>query len=1683
MKKRISISAFLLILSGWAMGQWITQDPGFPENYRISHIHALTQYHVWVTANDLSANHQHAIYSVTLDGGDTWQTDTIAESEGLRAAMIFGFGSIPPAYAVLYKSHESSTGLPGIYYTGNYGQNWVRKEGAFEDPASFPDFIHFWSEGARGIAVGDPVNGEFEIYTILDYGATITQVPPENIPDPLEGENALVRTYGVSGTTIWFSTSRARVFRSDDEGLTWVAYSTPFDAKSRILVTDPDIVYLQEIPDWETTRFARTNDAAYSWQEINFNGRLLNFDLKKIPNQNVLVSSGAFVHNGFSFSCDQGQNWHSMNDTDKFFVMDWYNSVTGWVGGEMEIENRGTKPIIYKYVGPGMGSYYASTLKYDFGEVELDAIVAFDLTLTNKGSEPVQITDITSSTAEFFTGIASCTIEPYGGQCVVGVAFAPGSADFFEGDLTVFSNHPDLPELTISLSGSGVMPAAPFTFDPEFFDETLTTGEKKSLPQNFTNDSPYAFGWQAEVDYDLPLQSLGWQNGSTPLGADDGILGAAPDWAMFIKEIEVNTDFNEAFLRLGFDDGIRVWVNGTFVFGDLFANNPVLYWNQEIDITEFLVQGTNRIAVVVFNGVFNGGGDGGFDCELEVDEQMLIKRGDENYGTPEALWFYYGETLQQLSPPTDIEKRNWWEKDYGNHQWLLLNQYQGDAVGNEFTDLGWNYWSAPFGNNESLLYASPDNAFFIKDFDVPSFENATLYLSFDDGCQVYINGNLAFDYQYDDHSYLYWNAEHDVSGWLTEGRNRISIVVFNGVYGGCCAGYLDCQLLVDGVEVIKRGDFNQGEPEAFWYVYGQAGQVLTPPDDFAGRQWFEMDYGLHEPVLTSSLGWSFNSTPINDNPDLLYSAPDNAQFIKDIEIGTYTETMLYLAFDDGCRVWINGVLEFDFHNEVHGLNYWDQEIDVSGILQAGRNRIAIEVYNGIYGGGAFGGFDCQLLVDGAEIIKRGDEHFEEPEAMWYMFGESGKILTPPVDASGLAWYHKDYGLSANPSGVLTEGSIQAWQTGQIMVLLDASGLNAGSYSAIIRFTNTGTMEVAEIPVDLHVAGGPKMAVSPSELDFGNYCIGFAGSQKLKITNEGNETLEIWEIYALHEGITINIDENSIEPQQSIFADINLETENLGSFYSWIVVGCNDPVMPYRFVQVSAEIKNAPDIDIPNVQYLFAVLEPDQTDIQNVPIYNSGSDPSSLHFTIPQASGAKATINTATKAVPDIGNNNIQHSGKEGRNRRKSNDLAGVAGYRDCSIGSKDVMSRNGNEVIIFSDDMESGENGWSVENYIETESQWHLANYFSNSPDHAWWCGNELTGTYWNQNRVAEAIISPSILLPPSGNQVFIEFAEYYEVEGDYDQLYVDISTDGGENWWRIREGTTGLSNDWITTTLDISVFAGNEVLIRFLIDTGDDIANDFMGWFVDDLRVYSPEFSFISIGPSEATVLSGEYQNMVVTFDATGYDPGFYVGYFLIRSNDPDEPYFYLPAHMEVLHPILQVANVNIYPGYIVCYNAIQTILIAGEGTFFAAEPNSVVYFIAGENIIFREGTHLQSECYVHAYIDLEGNYCNNPRSLVAADSSLPEANNPDNVPQPERFLQAYPNPTNGLIALRLQETDENLPVFAEIFNATGVSILNAELPTAPIYQLDLSGKQPGIYILRVKRGSEYGVMKIVKQ
>jgi len=103
------------------------------------------------------------------------------------------------------------------------------------------------------------------------------------------------------------------------------------------------------------------------------------------------------------------------------------------------------------------------------------------------------------------------------------------------------------------------------------------------------------------------------------------------------------------------------------------------------------------------------------------------------------------------------------------------------------------------------------------------------------------------------------------------------------------------------------------------------------------------------------------------------------------------------------------------------------------------------------------------------------------------------------------------------------------------------------------------------------------------------------------------------------------------------------------------------------------------------------------------------------------------------------------------------------------------------------------------------------------------------------------SLTSPPIAIPPGAAQsVQLSFWDYYETEtGFYDRRVVQISVDGG-SFTDLQWLPYDAMNTWHQRSIDLSAYIGHSIRLRFYFDTIDSIINDFRGWYVDEVHVYS---------------------------------------------------------------------------------------------------------------------------------------------------------------------------------------------------------------------------------------------------
>ncbi len=294
-----------------------------------------------VSANVAWASGQNGTYTRTTDGGRTWRTAVVPGAENLDFRDVDAFDA-NTAYLLAIGDGDKSR----IYKTTNGGDSWIMQF-KNENPAAFFDAMAFWDRD-HGIAMSDPVAGQFLIITTADGGVSWRPSPASGMPPALEGEGG----FAASGTCItvqgrnnvWFGTggpNGARVFRSRDRGRTWAVAATPlaqgksagvfslmfWDSLNGIAVGGD---YTRE-PD-PTGNVATTDDGGRTWKAAEGSrpaGYRSAVARAYRPSRFTLVAVGP---SGTDYSLDRGRSWKRIS-SEGFHALS-FAAASGWAVGE-----------------------------------------------------------------------------------------------------------------------------------------------------------------------------------------------------------------------------------------------------------------------------------------------------------------------------------------------------------------------------------------------------------------------------------------------------------------------------------------------------------------------------------------------------------------------------------------------------------------------------------------------------------------------------------------------------------------------------------------------------------------------------------------------------------------------------------------------------------------------------------------------------------------------------------------------------------------------------------------------------------------------------------------------------------------------------------------------------------------------------------------------------------------------------------------------------------------------------------------------------------------------------------------------------------------------------------------------------------------------------------------------------
>ena len=332
MKRFLFLLAIYFTVSLSAIGQsgWTLVDSGLPVGKGVGQIS--------VGMNDntamwgLAINDDGSIYDAftrSIDGGNTWVAGTFNAGTGLSQLFAIDANT---CWAVF-----NTGATQGLYKTTNGGTTWVKKGGVY-GASSFANVIHFFDD-MYGVAQGDPVSGEYEIYVTTNGGEAWTPIPGASIPNPTSGEFGITGNYCAFGDNIWFGTNQGRIFRSTDKGNTWAASMTAFGAAEVVGSVMFDAMngfaYRSYLNIGVEPVLNETSDGGATWTPYNTVGSSFARYFYRVPGTvNTVIGSAMdpTAGMGISISEDGGVTWTEISVGYPFQASAWLDLETGWCG-------------------------------------------------------------------------------------------------------------------------------------------------------------------------------------------------------------------------------------------------------------------------------------------------------------------------------------------------------------------------------------------------------------------------------------------------------------------------------------------------------------------------------------------------------------------------------------------------------------------------------------------------------------------------------------------------------------------------------------------------------------------------------------------------------------------------------------------------------------------------------------------------------------------------------------------------------------------------------------------------------------------------------------------------------------------------------------------------------------------------------------------------------------------------------------------------------------------------------------------------------------------------------------------------------------------------------------------------------------------------------------------------------
>jgi hypothetical protein len=356
--------------SAIALSAWNKQATTFASpNRLVDQIHIVNDNVAWAKAVDATNADNHVReFTKTSNGGTTWTTGQVsfAGSNSYDIANIVAV-SDQTAWACMYP--YSATGYGYIVKTTDGGSTWTKQTTA-DFTNSFANWVYFWNEN-DGVCMGDSYNNEFFLFTTSDGGTTWNKVAKANYPTILADEAGTVNLFDVVGNTIWFGTSKGRVFKSTNKGHNWTASNVGLGGvQTHVSFKDDKIGFAWGSSESIEYSIKKSTNGGTSWTAFSPGENFNSLNLEFVPGTaSTWVSGGG---NGSSISYDDGITWTEIDNTVDYGYVKFLNPKTAWAGGYNSSATNGGifkwEPLKYnvKFIAKNSAGAVMPNVKFDF---------------------------------------------------------------------------------------------------------------------------------------------------------------------------------------------------------------------------------------------------------------------------------------------------------------------------------------------------------------------------------------------------------------------------------------------------------------------------------------------------------------------------------------------------------------------------------------------------------------------------------------------------------------------------------------------------------------------------------------------------------------------------------------------------------------------------------------------------------------------------------------------------------------------------------------------------------------------------------------------------------------------------------------------------------------------------------------------------------------------------------------------------------------------------------------------------------------------------------------------------------------------------------------------------------------------------------------------------------------------